>query len=393
MKSQDIKVSAVIAAAGSGSRMSSEIPKQYMKLCGVPILIRTLSVFEKSPVIDEIIIAARSEDTEYIALLAADFGITKVSAIIPGGATRQESIHLALNSAHGDVVLIHDAVRPFVTQEQIAEVTKCVQSFGAAAIGMPVIDTLKRVSDNTISETIDRDTLVSIQTPQGFKTSLIRSAHKRAMELGITVTDDCALCEAMGISVKLVCGSHMNIKITLPEDLILAEGILKATEKTAGDIMRVGTGFDVHRLEKNRRLILGGVEIPYTLGLLGHSDADVLLHAIMDAMLGAAALGDIGTHFPDTDEKWKGADSLKLLSEVRRILEKSGAYVTSIDATIIAQAPKLMPYIPKMRTNISRALDIDESAVSIKATTTEKLGFCGRGEGIAAEACCCATMN
>lgn len=393
MNNQSIKVSAVIAAAGSGSRMSSEMPKQYIRLCGVPIIIRTLSVFEKSPVIDEIIIAARRDDMEYIASLVRDFGITKAAAIIPGGSTRQESVHLALKAAHGETILIHDAVRPFVTNEQISSVVQCAQDFGAAALGVPVVDTLKRVSDNTISETVDRSSLVSIQTPQGFKTSLILSAHEHAEELGLSVTDDCALCEEVGISVKYVHGSRMNMKITTPEDLILAEGILNTAEKKESDTMRVGTGFDVHRLEKNRRLILGGVEIPYTLGLLGHSDADVLLHAIMDAMLGAAALGDIGAHFPDTDPKWKNADSLVLLSEVRRILEKSGAYVTSLDATIIAQSPKLSPYIPEMRTNISSTLGIDESAVSIKATTTEKLGFCGRGEGIAAEACCCITMR
>lgn len=393
MNNQSIKVSAVIAAAGSGSRMSSEMPKQYIRLCGVPILIRTLSVFEKSPVIDEIIIAARRDDMEYIDSLVRDFGITKVTAIIPGGATRQKSVHLALKAAHGETVLIHDAIRPFVTNEQISAVVQCAQDFGAAALGVPVVDTLKRVSDNTISETVDRSSLVSIQTPQGFKTSLILSAHERAESSGLFVTDDCALCEEMGISVKYVHGSRMNMKITTPEDLILAEGILNTADKKESDTMRVGTGFDVHRLEKDRRLILGGVEIPYTLGLLGHSDADVLLHAIMDAMLGAAALGDIGAHFPDTDPKWKNADSLALLSEVRRILEKAGAYVTSLDATIIAQAPKLSPYIPEMRTNISSTLGIDESAVSIKATTTEKLGFCGRGEGIAAEACCCITMH
>lgn len=393
MSEKAIKVSVVIAAAGSGSRMSSNMPKQYISLCGVPIIIRTLSVFEESPVIDEIIIAARSEDTEYIASLVRDFGITKAAAIIPGGASRQESVHLALKAARGEIVLIHDAVRPFVANEQISAVVQCVQSYGAAALGVPVVDTLKRISGDTISETVDRSSLVSIQTPQGFKTSLILSAHEHAESSGLFVTDDCALCEEMGIPVKYVHGSRMNIKITTPEDLILAEGILNTTKKKEGDTMRIGTGFDVHRLAEDRRLILGGVEIPYTLGLLGHSDADVLLHAIMDAMLGAAALGDIGTHFPDTDEKWRNADSLVLLSEVRRILEKSGAYVTNIDATIIAQAPKLSPYISEMRKNISRTLGIDESAVSIKATTTEGLGFCGRGEGIAAEAICCITMR
>lgn len=380
--------SAVIAAGGSGTRMGGNVPKQFVRIGGIPIIVRTLLKFETCSDIDEIIVVVRDCDIETVKILLNEYKITKLTRIVKGGATRQASVLNGINAASGRFVFIHDAARPFVTPEQISEVVNETHRFGAAALGVPIKDTLKIVKkDGMISETVDRENKYSIQTPQGFEIEMIRAAHREAERKGVSVTDDCALAELSGASVKVVEGSSLNIKLTTPEDIILAEGILNS-EKGETEQVRVGLGYDVHRLVKERELILGGIKIPYELGLLGHSDADVLLHSIMDAMLGAAALGDIGTHFPDTDEKWRGADSCMLLAAVRNILKENGFSVVNIDATIIAQKPKLADFIPHMREKISEVLEISAACVSVKATTTEKLGFCGRGEGIAAEAIC-----
>ena len=380
--------SAVIAAGGSGTRMGGNVPKQFVRIGGIPIIVRTLLKFETCSDIDEIIVVVRDCYIETVKILLDEYKITKRTRIVKGGATRQASVLNGINAASGRFVFIHDAARPFVTPEQISEVVSETHRFGAATLGVPIKDTLKTVKkDGMISETVDRENKYSIQTPQGFEIEMIRAAHREAERKGVSVTDDCALAELSGASVKVVEGSSLNIKLTTPEDIILAEGILNS-EKGETEQVRVGLGYDVHRLVKERELILGGIKIPYELGLLGHSDADVLLHSIMDAMLGAAALGDIGTHFPDTDEKWRGADSCMLLAAVRNILKENGFSVVNIDATIIAQKPKLADFIPHMREKISEVLEISAACVSVKATTTEKLGFCGRGEGIAAEAIC-----
>ena len=378
-------ITALIAAAGSGSRMKSDIPKQFLKVDNLPILIKTLDKFEKNIYVDDIIIVTRECDIQNVINLTKEYSITKLKAVVAGGDTRQASIINGLDNVTCDIVLIHDGARPFVTDSQITEIIKAVDNSKAAALGIPVTDTIKKADGNTITDTIDRSDLYSIQTPQGFDTELIKSAHKRALELGLTVTDDCSVVEAMNCPIKIVQGSPTNIKITTPDDLIIAGGITKTEEKK----MRIGMGYDVHRLTADRKLILGGVDIPYELGLLGHSDADVLIHAIMDAMLGSVALGDIGKHFPDTDEKWRGADSRALLRAVNNLLLEKHAKVINIDATVIAQKPKLAGYIPQMIENIAEDLGLPIDCISIKATTTEKLGFCGRGEGIAAEAVCC----
>lgn len=380
--------SAVIAAGGSGTRMGGDVPKQFVQIGGIPVIVRTLLKFEACPDIDEIIVIVRDGDFEIVDRLSDEYKITKLTHIVKGGTTRQASVLNGINAALGKFVFIHDAARPFVTPQQISEVVNKTHRFGAAALGVPVKDTLKTVkNDGMISETVDRENKYLIQTPQGFEIEMIRKAHKDAEKNGVSVTDDCALAELSGASVKVVEGLSLNIKLTTPEDIVLAEGILNS-EKGETERMRVGLGYDVHKLVNERELIIGGIKIPYELGLLGHSDADVLLHSIMDAMLGAAALGDIGTHFPDTDEKWRGADSCMLLAAVRNILKEKGFGVVNIDATVIAQKPKLADFIPRMRERISEILGISAACVSVKATTTEKLGFCGRGEGIAAEAIC-----
>lgn len=385
---KDFKTTALIAAAGSGSRMGANIPKQFIKINNKPILIHTLEVFDTCPYIDHIVVISRKDDIDYIKSLLDENNIKKVSSIVAGGKTRQESVINGLNAVNDDIVLIHDGARPFVNHEQIKALIDEILVSSAASLGIPVTDTLKLSDNKTIVKTVDRANLFGIQTPQGFKTDLIKKAHKYAMDNSLSVTDDCSVCEAMGIDVKIIDGSPLNIKITTPDDLILAKAILAKEEKS----MRVGMGYDVHKLVENRKLILGGIEIPYELGLLGHSDADVLLHAIMDALLGAAALGDIGKHFPDTDDKWKGADSKDLLAAVYNLLSKKGAKIINVDATVIAQKPKLASYIPEMVKTVAEILNLSTDAVNIKATTTEKLGFCGRGEGIAAEAICSIEM-
>ncbi len=391
MKNNHKLTSAIIAAAGSGTRMKSDISKQFISVGGIPVIVRTLLAFDAADEIDEVIIVTKPEDIPTILDMTKKYNIKKVVSVICGGETRQASVRLGLEEIKGELVLIHDGARPFVTPEQINFVANALYDTDAAALGIPVKDTLKEATDNGfIAGTHDRTSLYSIQTPQGFKADILRLAHDRAEANYLSVTDDCALCENMGVKIKIIEGSSSNIKITTPDDLILADGIIKGRQ---GDKkMRVGFGYDVHKLVENRALIIGGVEIPYELGLLGHSDADVLLHAIMDAMLGAAALGDIGKHFPDTDDKWKGADSTKLLSAVADLLRENGASVINIDATIIAQAPKMAPHIPNMVDRVSKVLNLPKECINIKATTTEKLGFCGRGEGIAAEAVCCIEM-
>ncbi len=383
--------SAIIAAAGSGTRMKSDISKQFISVGGIPVIVRTLSAFDAADEIDEVIVVTKPEDIPTILDMTKKYNIKKVVSVICGGETRQASVRLGLEEIKGELVLIHDGARPFVTPEQINFVAKALYDTDAAALGIPVKDTLKEATDDGfIAGTHDRTSLYSIQTPQGFKTDILRLAHNRAEANHLSVTDDCALCENMGVKIKIIEGSSSNIKITTPDDLILAEGIIKGRQ---GDKkMRVGFGYDVHKLVEGIALIIGGVEIPYELGLLGHSDADVLLHAIMDAMLGAAALGDIGKHFPDTDNKWKGADSKKLLAAVADLLRENGASVINIDATIIAQSPKMAPHIPDMIDEVSRVLNLPRECINIKATTTEKLGFCGRGEGLAAEAVCTIEM-
>ncbi len=274
----------------------------------------------------------------------------------------------------------------------ITKVVEASAEYGAAIPGIPLRETVKRAEDGWLGETLDRDTLFAVRTPQGFDTSILKRAHRSARAEGFMGTDDGALLERIGGLSRLIPCEQDNIKITTAEDLPIAEAIanrLDAKPAPAAELppWRIGTGFDAHTLVPERKLILGGVEIPYALGLLGHSDADVLLHAVMDALLGACALGDIGRHFSDKDPKYAGISSLLLLEYTREIMEKAGFVPGNVDVTLIGQRPKIAPYAAEMRTNIAQALRIDESLVNVKATTTEKMGFCGRGEGLAAEAC------
>lgn len=369
------KVTAIIGAAGSGSRMGGPLPKQYMKMGGRTILEHALIPFETSNYVDNILVIAGQDFVTLCEGICS--GFFKVKKVLIGGATRQDSVYQGIKTLEdGQLVLIHDAVRPYVSEILIHDVLKDADEAGAAVPAVPSKDTVRQKihKGSQSSITLDRDLLYQVQTPQAFRTERVKEAYWKAKEDGYLGTDDASLVERLGYPVILSEGSYDNIKITTREDLPME--------------MRIGTGFDVHRLVEGRPLVLGGVIIPYEKGLLGHSDADVMIHAFMDAMLGAAGLGDIGVHFPDSDPAYKGISSMKLLEQVNLRLNQAGYMLSNGDITIIAQKPKLAEYLPTMRKNIAEVLEIAESQINVKATTTEKLGFTGRGEGIAAEAVC-----
>lgn len=370
---RDNRVIAIIVAAGRGKRLGSSLPKQFLKVRGRTILEMSVEAFEQNKYIDEIFVAANADYCELTEKLCR--GFSKLKKIVAGGAERQDSVRAALDCLRGEngIVLVHDAARPFVSEAVINAVIEGTADFGAAIPTVPAKDTIRQV-DGTGSRTLQRETLARVQTPQGFRISLIKHAFEKAQAEGFLGTDDASLVERMGINISMVQGEDANRKITTREDL--------ETE------MRIGTGYDVHRLVEGRPLVLCGEQIPYEKGLLGHSDADVALHALMDAMLGAAGLGDIGKHFPDTDERYRGISSMKLLQKTAELLCEAGYFLGNADITIIAQRPKIAGYIPKMRANIAEIMNCDENKINIKGTTTEKLGFVGREEGIASEAVC-----
>ena len=370
---RDNRVIAIIAAAGRGKRLGSSLPKQFLKVRGRTILEMSVEAFEQNKYVDEIFVAANADYCELTEKLCR--GFSKLKKIVAGGAERQDSVRAALDCLRGEngIVLVHDAARPFVSEAVINAVIEGTADFGAAIPTVPAKDTIRQV-DGTGSRTLQRETLACVQTPQGFRISLIKHAFEKAQAEGFLGTDDASLVERIGINISMVQGEDANRKITTREDL--------ETE------MRIGTGYDVHRLVEGRPLVLCGEQIPYEKGLLGHSDADVALHALMDAMLGAAGLGDIGKHFPDTDERYRGISSMKLLQKTAELLREAGYFLGNADITIIAQRPKIAGYIPKMRANIAEIMNCDENKINIKGTTTEKLGFVGREEGIASEAVC-----
>lgn len=370
---RDNRVIAIIVAAGRGKRLGSSLPKQFLKVRGRTILEMSVEAFEQNKYVDEIFVAANADYCELTEKLCR--GFSKLKKIVAGGAERQDSVRAALDCLRGEngIVLVHDAARPFVSEAVINAVIEGTADFGAAIPTVPAKDTIRQV-DGTGSRTLQRETLACVQTPQGFRISLIKHAFEKAQAEGFLGTDDASLVERMGINISMVQGEDGNRKITTREDL--------ETE------MRIGTGYDVHRLVEGRPLVLCGEQIPYEKGLLGHSDADVALHALMDAMLGAAGLGDIGKHFPDTDERYRGISSMKLLQKTAELLREAGYFLGNADITIIAQRPKIAGYIPKMRANIAEIMNCDENKINIKGTTTEKLGFVGREEGIASEAVC-----
>ena len=384
MKRLEKKVSAVLVAAGSSTRMGFD--KLSFDLGGETVLHRSIRAFAQCPLVDEIILVAGS-NRAFAQQQAAD--CAKPVCVVAGGATRAESAKNGVLAASGALVAVHDAARPFVGQQVITAALEAAAQCGAAAPAVPVKDTIKaavRGSGKTVPEscfvhaTPDRSTLYAVQTPQCFdRAAYLAALEELDAEKARLVTDDCSLFELTGRPVQLTQGDYANLKITTREDL-------PRPEQKEEHKMRIGHGYDVHRLVEGRKLILGGVEVPFEKGLLGHSDADVLAHAVMDAVLGAAALGDIGQHFPDNDPVYSGADSLKLARRVAEILKEHGFRIENIDATLLCQRPKLAPHIPAMRRNLADAFGLPVDAVSVKATTEEHLGFTGEGLGIAVHA-------
>lgn len=384
-------VVAIVPAAGRGTRMTPTgegVAKQLLHLGGRPLIMRTLDALWDSHVIDDIVIAGPHEGIERLQRLVSLLPYADHVRVVQGGKERQDSVWAALQAAPADaeLVVVHDAVRPLVTPALVQRVIEAARVHGGAIAAVPVADTLKRarIASGTehpeVQSTVDRTALWAAQTPQAFDAKAFRAAYEEVNRRGIRVTDDAGVFEAVGGNVALVEGDPRNIKITRREDFVLAEQLIGESRPA----MRVGIGYDVHRLTAGRPLILGGVRIPHELGLLGHSDADVLTHAVMDGLLGACALGDIGTHFPDTDPAFKDADSIELLRRVVRLVEEAGYRPVHVDAVVAAQRPKLAPYIPAMREALANAMGISVDGVSVKATTTEGLGFVGREEGIEA---------
>ncbi len=367
-------VCAVIVAAGRSARMGFD--KLLCAIDGVPVLRRTAAAFEAHPAVDSLVVVA-GENAEAVRALFAESPARKPLSFAAGGATRAHSVRAGLAACpKGGLVAVHDGARPFVSEALITRTLKAAAKAGAAAPALPVKETVKLARGGLVEKTVPRQGLMAVQTPQVFDAAAFAEAFAAIPEAEYgQLTDDCLVMERAGRPVRLVEGEAANIKITTPEDLPMAE------QKTA---LRIGHGYDVHRFAEGRRLVLGGVHVPCEKGLLGHSDADVLLHAVADALLGAAALGDIGQHFPDSDPAYAGADSARLLAEAGRLLRGAGYAPQNIDATLLCQAPKLAPHIPAMRACIAGALGMDESAVSVKATTEEGLGFTGAGQGIAA---------
>ncbi|WP_291296999.1 2-C-methyl-D-erythritol 4-phosphate cytidylyltransferase [Elioraea sp.] len=372
---------ALILAAGRGQRLGAATPKQFLSLAGAPLLRHAALAFLRHPRIDAVrIVGDAAAAADALAGLA-------IPPATPGGASRQESALAGLAALAADapgIVLIHDAARPCVPAAVIDAVLDALDAGAAAAIpAVAVTDTLKRDKGGLVGETVPRDGLVRVQTPQGFRFAAILAAHEKAA--GQALTDDAAVAEAAGLAVRLVPGSEENIKVTVPGDLARAEALLGA-RVVSSLIPRIGTGFDVHRLVEGRPLVLCGITIPHPLGLAGHSDADVGIHALCDAIYGALAEGDIGVHFPPSQARWKDADSAAFLRHAAgRVAARQGR-IAHVDVTLICERPKISPHAADMRARLAGLMGIGVEAVSVKATTSERLGFTGRGEGIAAQA-------
>lgn len=375
---------ALIVAAGRGHRSGQPGPKQYVALNGVPVLRQTVDCFLSHPDIDGVRVVIHPDD-EALYKNAVE-GLTLMAPVF-GGETRQQSVFNGLKSLASmepKNVLIHDAARPFVTNVLISDVIAVLEQADGALPTLELTDTIKKVTHEFIEETIDRATLRRAQTPQGFRFDKILQAHEAGAS-GAEATDDSALAERAGHSVIAVPGDAANIKLTTAADFQAVQGLPQN--------VRVGTGFDVHRLEDGDGVTLCGVHIPHTASLIGHSDADVALHALTDALLGAVAAGDIGRHFPPSDDKWKGAASHLFVEHAVSLVKEQGGEIGNVDITIICEAPKIAPHAAAMREKVADILGIGVDAVSVKATTTEKLGTTGDGMGIAAQALATVRIN
>ncbi|HYU80316.1 MAG TPA: 2-C-methyl-D-erythritol 4-phosphate cytidylyltransferase [Vicinamibacterales bacterium] len=375
-----MRVAAIIAAGGRGSRLGDERPKQFLEIAGKSLLERSIEPFARSARVDEIVIALPLPDAAQPPAFLRR--LEKPTTIVEGGADRQRSVANAFGriSSGTDVVVIHDAARPFVSADLIARTVDAAALHGAAIAAIPVHDTVKEIlrgSGGVIARTLPRESIFLAQTPQAFRHDVLARALAQSSSRG--ATDEAMLVEELGIPVRVVEGDPHNIKVTTADDLTKANA-------RAASAMRVGTGYDLHRLVSGRPLVLAGVRIPFELGLQGHSDADAVCHAVTDAILGAAGVGDIGRLFPDNDPQWENADSLQLLRRAMTVIRGSSYAVLNVDLTVIAERPKLLPYLDTMRANLADALGIDPAAVSIKGKTNEAIGEIGRGEAMACHA-------
>lgn len=373
---------ALIVAGGRGARFGGERPKQYELLAGLPVIRRTVLAFRDHPAIDRVRVVIRPQDRD---LYQACLGDLNLPDPIEGGAERQDSVRAgleALAASSPTIVAIHDAARPLVSTATISAVLAAVTTTQGAIAALPMTDTVKQTNGVRITETLDRSQLWRAQTPQAFPFLPVLAAHRAAA--GLTLPDDAAVAERAGLAVVPITDSAHNLKLTSREDLALAEYLLAANE--APTMPRVGSGFDVHAFGPGDHVMLGGVRIAHDHGLVGHSDADVALHALTDALLGTLALGDIGQHFPPSDARWKGADSTLFLRHAADLLRQRRARLCHVDLTIICERPKIGPHRDAIARRIAELLDLTASQVSVKATTTEGLGFTGRREGIAVQA-------
>lgn len=374
----------VLLAAGRGSRSGLEMNKVFFRWQERSVLSRCLDALAAAGVYDGIVLVLSREDRKaYDALVRREGACDLVKAVVPGGASRRESGFNGLRAVPPDaeIVSIHDAARPFVAPEVVRATVEDARKYGSGVISTPVVDTIKMIDPDSGSvSTPNRAMLRAVQTPQSFQYAMLMEAHMRAQAENMNATDDAMLFEQVYGSVHLSTaeGSEKNIKLTLPADFEQLE------RRDCG--LRVGSGYDAHRLVAGRRLVLCGVEVPHDRGLDGHSDADVAVHALMDAILGALGAGDIGGHFPDSDLRYHNISSMLLMEQVMRLCRDQGYGVVNADVTIVAQRPKLAAYIPQMRENIARAMGIEVSSANVKATTTERMGFEGEEQGISAQA-------
>ncbi|MEX0627874.1 MAG: bifunctional 2-C-methyl-D-erythritol 4-phosphate cytidylyltransferase/2-C-methyl-D-erythritol 2,4-cyclodiphosphate synthase [Cucumibacter sp.] len=383
-----LTVAAIVVAAGTGERVraAGEVPKQYRALAGKPMLVRAIEALLEVPAVNHLIAVINADQLP----LYSDLGLKDARVLAPaiGGASRQASVLAglaALEELAPDLVLIHDAARPFADAGLIGRVIAAAAEAGAAAPVLPVSDTIKLSPDGaTVEATLDRKTLYAAQTPQGFRYPEILSAHRQAAAAGGTsFTDDAGIAEWAGMQVRLVEGDARNVKLTYPADFAAAERRIMGEARME---TRVGTGYDVHAFEPGDHVMLGGLRIAHSHGLKGHSDADVALHALTDALFGALAEGDLGRHFSPADPQWKGTDSASFLDHAAKRVAARGGRILHLDLTIVCEAPKIAPHAEAMQARIAAIAGISAGRVSVKATTSEGLGFTGRREGIAASA-------
>ncbi len=380
-----MSVSVIIVAAGRGERLGGSVPKQLMEVGGRSLLQRSVDAFEAHPKVRELVIVLPAELVQVGPSLVQV--LDRPCQFVAGGARRQDSVRSGFDAVSDDahLILIHDAARPFVDASLIDRVIAATEETGAAVPALPARDTVKQIdlSRLVVTHTLPRNEIWLAQTPQGFRRAVLDDALALALP-DVDATDEATLAERAGHVVRVVEGQASNIKITFAEDVRMAEVIASGSRPARTG--RAGIGYDLHRLVPDRPLILGGVTIPFERGLVGHSDADALCHAITDAILGAAGAGDIGRHFPDTDPRWKGASSIDLLARATGIVRELGFEVGNVDATVIAERPKLLPYLDAMRANVAGALGIAVDRVSLKGKTNEGVGELGRSEAIAVHA-------